>query len=66
MARQGTMAPYDPVAAQVGPSLMPSEDDATATRDLNAGWKAMAQAGADAAAKRRTASAAPVAPRTRL
>lgn len=62
MARQGALTSYDPVAGQVGPSLMPSENDAALKKDLYSGWKAAAQAGAEAtAAKQQTASAGPVA-----
>lgn len=71
LARQGVAATYDPVSAQVGPSLMPGENDATLKKDLYSGWRAAAQAGAEATASRQqTASTAQVAtpsgPRMRL
>ena len=66
MARQAVLANYDPTAAQVGPSLMPSENNATIRKDMVYGWKAASQAGADVSAQQQAAAtpvAAPSAPR---
>ncbi len=67
MARQGALASYDPVAAQIRVSLTPIEKDTSQKRNLSSGWKAAAQAGAEAtAARQQTASTAPSGPRVKL
>ena len=62
MARQSMREAYDPVLAQVGPSLMPGENNATIRKDMVYGWKAAAQAEANASAQQHVAATPVVSP----
>lgn len=62
MARQSAVASHDPLAAQVGPSLMQNQNDPATRKDLVGGWQAAQQAGTVAKeVPQQAASAVPVA-----